>query len=156
MIYNFLLSKTVFWRYLKEVNVTTTVYYCFRERIYTEIKTIVGRWREGLEHPFYIINHLHISFFFSNLKKVFPFKKIKKIIPPPSEHIRRYVGEYPSDVEPSSRKFHFFHLKKLKKFSMSREPKSKSFLRHWDLNLEFQMLVALRVITTSEWSRSEL
>ncbi len=27
---------------------------------------------------------------------------------------------------------------------------------HWDLNLEFQMLVALRVITTSEWSRSEL
>ncbi len=27
---------------------------------------------------------------------------------------------------------------------------------HWDLNLEFQMLVALRVITTSEWSRSKL
>ncbi len=27
---------------------------------------------------------------------------------------------------------------------------------YWDLNLEFQMLVALRVITTSEWSRSEL
>ncbi len=27
---------------------------------------------------------------------------------------------------------------------------------HWDLNLEFQMLVALRLITTSEGSRSEL
>ncbi len=27
---------------------------------------------------------------------------------------------------------------------------------YWDLNLEFQMLVAVRVITTSEWSRREL
>ncbi len=26
-------------------------------------------------------------------------------------------------------------------------------VRNWDLNLEFQMLVALRVIATSEWSR---
>ncbi len=29
-------------------------------------------------------------------------------------------------------------------------------LAYWDLNLKFQMLVALCVITTSEWSRSEL
>ncbi len=27
---------------------------------------------------------------------------------------------------------------------------------YWDLNLEFQMLVALRVITTSELSRGKL
>ncbi len=27
---------------------------------------------------------------------------------------------------------------------------------YWDLNIKFQMLVALRVITTSEWSRSKL
>ncbi len=30
------------------------------------------------------------------------------------------------------------------------------YIIYWDLNLEFQILVALRVITTSEWSWSEL
>ncbi len=58
--------------------------------------------------------------------------------------LRQYgsVSMFPDDFLKNPYKYRRKNPYRLKKF--------RTFFRHWDLNLKFQMLVALRVITTSE------